>query len=144
MSHRQTITGKCLCGAVRFTAETVSHDVTVCHCTMCNRWSGGLSLFLDTVGVPNFEGAESIGVYKSSDWGERGFCKVCGSSLYWKYVDEDRYTMSAGVIDDPAQLQLTKEIFIDDKPAYYAFANETVKQTAEEVLAASRAPGSKD
>ncbi len=103
---------------------------------MCNRWSGGLSMFLDVIGAPVFEGANTIGLYKSSEWGERGFCKTCGSSLFWKLVDQDRYTVSTGALDDQSRLHLATEIFIDDKPAYYDFANNTLKQTGEEATAA--------
>jgi hypothetical protein len=130
------VSGHCLCGAVTFTAKAKSHDVSVCHCSMCNRWSGGLSMFLDVEGAPVFEGANTIGLYKSSEWGERGFCKTCGSSLFWKLVDQDRYTLSAGALDDQSRLKLATEIFIDDKPAYYDFANNTLKQTGEEATAA--------
>jgi hypothetical protein len=132
----EKISGQCLCGAVSFTAKAKSHDVSVCHCSMCNRWSGGISMFLDVVGAPQFKGADNIGLYKSSEWGERGFCKTCGSSLFWKLVGEDRYTVSAGVLDDQSRLHFAKEIFIDGKPAYYDFANDTVKQTGEEAMVA--------
>jgi hypothetical protein len=136
--------GHCLCGAVRFQATAKSHDVSVCHCSMCNRWSGGMSMFLDIVGAPKFEGADNIGIYRSSEWGERGFCKTCGSSLFWKLVGEDRYTLSTGVLDDQTKLNLATEIFIEDKPAYYSFANATAKLTGEEAMAAYVGAGTKD
>jgi hypothetical protein len=132
----EKISGRCLCGAVTFTAETENHDVSVCHCSMCNRWAGGISMFLEVKGAPQFDGAGNIGRYKSSAWGERGFCKVCGSSLFWKLAGEDRYSMSAGCIDDQSALVFTKEIYIEDKPAYYEFGNDTLKQTGEEAMAA--------
>lgn len=133
--HSSSVSGKCLCGAVSFTGQVKSHDVSVCHCSMCNRWSGGLLMFVDAVGAPTFEGRDNIGLYRSSEWGERGFCKVCGSSLFWKLVGEDRYTLSAGCLDDQSPLHFALEIFIDDKPGHYTFANDTVKQTGEEAAA---------
>lgn len=135
MEQSHAVTGKCLCGAVAFSAQAKSLDVSVCHCSMCNRWSGGLSMFLEVAGAPKFEGQDNIGLYRSSEWGDRGFCKVCGSSLFWKLVGEDRYTLSAGCLDDQSPLHFALEIFIEDKPAYYDFANPTVKQTAEEAMA---------
>jgi hypothetical protein len=130
------VKGHCLCGAVSFTARAKSHDVTVCHCSMCNRWSGGLSLFLEAEGAPDFTGADNIGLYKSSEWGGRGFCKVCGSSLFWKLAGKDHYTLSAGCLDDQSRLNFATQIYIEDKPAYYDFANDTLKQTGEEATAA--------
>ncbi len=128
----EIISGHCLCGAVSFTAEAVSHDVSVCHCSMCSRWSGGLLMFLEVIGAPVFEGRDNIGLYRSSEWGERGFCKVCGSSLFWKLTGRDWYSLSTGTLDDQSRLTLATEIFIDDKPVYYSFANDTLKRTGDE------------
>jgi hypothetical protein len=133
--------GSCLCGGVKIAAEAKNHDVAVCHCSMCARWSGGISMFLEVEGTPDFEGADNIGVYKSSQWGERGFCKVCGSSLFWRLAGKERYTLSTGVLEDTSGLNLALEIYIDAKPDYYAFANETTKQTGDEAMAAFNAGG---
>jgi hypothetical protein len=43
--------------------------------------------------------------------------------------------LSAGLFDDFAGLALGKEIFIDDKPAGYAFAGERPRLTGAEVVA---------
>jgi hypothetical protein len=130
------VSGGCLCGAVRFTAKLSSHDVAVCHCGMCRRWTGGPLMYLDTEGAPSFEGKESITVYRSSEQGERGFCNRCGSILFWKVAGEDRYTFAAGSLDDASKLVLAKEIFIEDKPGFYDFANDTQRLTGAEAMTA--------
>ena len=33
-------TGQCLCGAVTFSAD-VAAEIQACHCTQCQRWTGG-------------------------------------------------------------------------------------------------------
>lgn len=131
-----TVSGRCLCGAVRFSFETATRDVGICHCGMCRRWAAGPFLALEHQGAVAFEGGDKIGVYKSSEWGERAFCKACGTSLYWRMSGTDHYALSAGALDDQSRLALTTEIFIDEKPLYYAFANETKKMTGAEVVAA--------
>ncbi len=131
-----TVIGKCLCGAVTFTAEVATRDVDVCHCSMCRRWSAGPYIGLSHDGSVTFTGAENIGVYKSSDWAERGFCKVCGSSLYYHLLGTEHYSFSANALDDEAGITLTSQIFIDEKPGYYDFANDTPKLTGAEVFAA--------
>ncbi len=131
-----TITGKCLCGAVTFKADIATRNVDVCHCGMCRRWAGGPFIGISHDGDVTFEGAENIGVYKSSEWGERAFCKVCGSALYWRLAASDHYSFSAGALEDQSQLTLAQQIFIDEKPDYYDFANDTPKLTGEEVVAA--------
>ena len=129
-----TRTGRCLCGAVRFAFEAAKHGVDACHCGMCRRWTGGPFLGLAHDGAVSFEGPEHIGVYKSSAWAERAFCRLCGTSLYWRITGTQEYSFAAGTLDDQSALELTTEIFIDEKPAYYAFANETRKLTGEEAM----------
>jgi hypothetical protein len=131
-----TVTGRCLCGAVTFSADVAKREVDACHCSMCRRWSAGPYIGLPFDGALALEGAENVGVYKSSDWAERGFCKVCGSSLFYHLLGTDHYSLSANALDDQSGLALTAQIFIDEKPAYYDFANDTPKLTGAEVFAA--------
>jgi hypothetical protein len=134
-----TVKGRCLCGAVTFAAEVAKLDVDACHCDMCRRWSAGPYIGLPYDGAVSFTGAENIGVYPSSEWAERGFCKVCGSSLYYHLSGTDHYSFSAGALDDQSGLRLVAQIFIDEKPDYYALANDTPKLTGAEAFAAFQA-----
>jgi hypothetical protein len=130
MSHA----GHCLCGAVRFTAENVRPEQSACHCGMCRRWSGGSPFFAVRAENVTFEGESNIGRYDSSDWAQRGFCKTCGTALFYYFKAANRYAMSAGVFDDNAKFVLAREIFIDDKPEGYAFAGEHPRWTAAETI----------
>ena len=132
--HR--VSGHCLCGAVTFAARVAKRDVDVCHCEMCQRWTAGPYLGLACDGELTIEGRENLGVYKSSEWGERLFCRNCGSSLFWHLAGTDHYSIAAGTLDDKSGLDLTLQIFIDEKPAYYDFANDTPKLTGAEAMAA--------
>ena len=136
MSAGGTIRGRCLCGAVSFAAEVAKREVDICHCGMCRRWSAGPYIGLGHDGAVALEGAENVSVYKSSEWAERAFCKVCGSSLYYRLLGTDHYSFSAGALDDQSRLVLTMQIFIDEKPAYYDLANDTPKLTGAQVFAA--------
>ncbi|MGE0023156.1 MAG: GFA family protein [Hyphomicrobium sp.] len=127
--------GRCLCGAVTFSAAIAKRDVDVCHCSMCRRWTAGPFFGLMHQGTVAFEGAEHIRVYKSSEWGERAFCGVCGTALFWRLSGSDTYSFSTGVLDDANDLRLTMQIFIEDKPDYYDLANDTPKLTGAEAMA---------
>lgn len=135
------ISGRCLCGAVKFTVSAAKREVDICHCTMCRRWSAGPYMGFSHDGDVLFEGAENITRYKSSEWAERAFCNVCGSSLYYRLLGTDHFSLSANTLDGADDLVLTQQIFIDEKPAYYDFANETPKLTGAEVFAAFAAKG---
>jgi hypothetical protein len=124
-------TGQCLCGAVKFTAWDVPHQIGTCHCGQCRRWASG-PYFAVAAGSIAFEGEDNLGRYRSSDWAERGFCKVCGSSLFYRMVKEDRYMMAVGSFDDQSGFELSHQVFIDEKPGFYDFAQATKTSTGDD------------
>ncbi len=131
----QDVTGGCLCGAVRFTA-TAKKEIGACHCSMCRRWTAGPYLTVDCGDSLNVSDAAAVEVYRSSDWAERAFCKRCGSTLFYRLVGSNHHFVSAETFDDTTGFALTHQIFIDEKPAYYDFANKTSNMTGAEVIAA--------
>lgn len=126
--------GRCLCGAVRYVAESVDLDAHSCHCTMCTTWSGGPSLSL-TAGSVRFEGEENIARYQSSTWAERGFCRVCGTNLFYKLQQPEQYMLCFGTLADKTQVRLASEIYVDEKPSTYAFVGDHPRMTGAEFLA---------
>lgn len=82
-----------------------------------------------------FEGKENISVYDSSDWAERGFCKRCGTHLFYRLKEDRHYFMPVGLFEDAESFVLDLQVFIDEKPEYYCFSNETRNMTGEEVFA---------
>jgi len=80
-----------------------------------------------------FEGTENIGVYASSQWAERAFCKKCGTHLYYKLLATGEYFVPAGAFESET-FELATQIYIDKKPSYYAFANETPMLTEQQVV----------
>jgi hypothetical protein len=85
--------------------------------------------------APEVEGDSQLGVYQSSDWAERLFCKTCGANLFYRMRDGSMHSVNAGALDDLSGLKFTTEIFIDEKPDYYDFAQPTKKMTGAEVMA---------
>ncbi|MBE7186270.1 MAG: GFA family protein [Methylobacterium mesophilicum] len=136
----ERLSGGCLCGAVRFTAIPKNDEMGVCHCGMCRRWTGGVFMAVDCE-VLDIEDGAKLGVYRSSDYGERVFCAVCGSSLFWRMQDGSHSVVALQAFDDPSRFRFTSEIFVDEKPATYAFANETKKMTGSEFVAAMTGEG---
>jgi hypothetical protein len=135
-----TLSGGCLCGAVRFTAAPRDRDFGACHCGMCRKWTAGPFFALECGDTVKLEDPSKLGVYRSSEWAERCFCKTCGTALFYRLVDKDFYAVSAEAFDDRSAFTLASEIFIDEKPAYYAFANPTKKMTGAEVFAEFAGP----
>lgn len=124
------LNGHCLCGAVRFEAEA-GPEMGVCHCGQCRRWGSG-PYFAVAAAAVRFEGAENLGRYRSSDWAERGFCTRCGSSLFYHMLAHDRYMMAVGAFDDQQRWHLARQVFVDERPGFYALAGETVNSTGDD------------
>ena len=126
--------GSCLCGAVRFTTQTMDKSVGACHCHTCRNWGGGPLLAVSCGSEVSFEGEENISIFASSDWAERGFCRQCGSHLFYRLKGNNEYAMPVGLFDDDSQLVFDHQIFIDKKPAFYDFENQTKNMTEAEVF----------
>ena len=135
MGKSIAIKGSCLCGSVKIDAQSASPDIGVCHCSMCRKWTGGPLLAIDCNTQVQFEGDESIASYSSSEWAERGFCTNCGSHLFYRLKQNGQYIMPVGLFDTRDEFNLDHQIFIDEKPSYYCFANETKNMTGAEVFA---------
>jgi hypothetical protein len=129
--------GHCLCGAVSITAKAASNHVGACHCRMCRRWGGGPFIEIDCGTDVAFEGAENISVFDSSAWAERGFCRSCGTHLFYRIKETGQHMMPVGLFDlaDAKTLEFQRQVFIDEKPAYYSFANKTEDMTGPEIFA---------
>jgi hypothetical protein len=106
---------------------------------MCRRWSGGVFMAVACEQV-TVEPTDSLGTYISSDWAERQFCKNCGASLFWRMKGNDGHAyVAASAFDTPFVGELGHEVFIDEKPAWYALAGERPRLTGAEVIAAATA-----
>lgn len=83
----------------------------------------------------SFEGEENITVYESSEWAERAFCNKCGSHLYYKLKESGQFIMPVGLFDTEDEFTFDHQVFIDKKPSFYSFANETLNMSEAEVFA---------
>lgn len=126
--------GKCLCGAITVTTPDKQH-VDACHCGMCRRWGGGPALGVLCGTDVQIDGADKVKAYRSSEWAERAFCSECGTHIYYKLLATGDYFVPAGLFQDGVEFEFTEQIFIDRKPLYYDFANQTVTLTEAEALA---------
>ncbi|MCV6606128.1 MAG: GFA family protein [Porticoccaceae bacterium] len=128
--------GHCLCGAVQIEANTLDTNIGACHCSTCRRWGGGPLLAVDCQQDVKLAGKQHIATYNSSDWAERGFCNSCGSHLFYRLKHNNQYIMPVGLFELSKEPTFDHQIFIDEKPDYYCFANDTKTMTGEEVFAA--------
>ncbi|WP_312797252.1 GFA family protein [Tianweitania sp.] len=118
-------TGSCLCGQVRVTARGALRGVVFCHCSQCRKQTG---LYYAATEVADdqlsAEGAENVSWYEASAFAKRGFCKMCGSALFWKAVQSDVTSVMAGLFDQPSGLEPAMHIFTADKGDFYEIADD--------------------
>ena len=93
------------------------------HCTQCRKWSGH---FLAGSDVPRssvmVEGEENITWYHSSEKVRRGFCRHCGSSLFFDPLDREKHDwtgISMGALELPTNAKIALHIFVAEKGDYY-------------------------
>ncbi|WP_286239122.1 GFA family protein [Neptuniibacter halophilus] len=135
MDNEKNQQGSCLCGAVQVMADVTTGNMGVCHCSICRKWGGGPLFATDCGGGVEFSGEENIGVYSSSEWAERGFCKSCGTHLFYRLKQGAHYVIPVGLFDAGVEWRFSEQIFIDEKPRYYRFADKTRELTGEAVFA---------
>ncbi len=127
--------GSCLCGAVRLAVESFHGSLGACHCSMCRKWGGGPLLAIDCGTYVQIDGEAHVSAYDSSEWAQRGFCNRCGTHLFYRLKGNNEYVVPIGLFDDQPSVSFESQIFIDEKPEYYSFANETSFMTGAEVFA---------
>lgn len=113
-------TGHCLCGAVRFRTSGELREVVACHCSQCRRQTGHFYAAIDVLDNDlTVEGGENVTWYRASDSAGRGFCRTCGSALFWKGDGSRHTSLMAGTFDQPTGLKIGVHIFCADKGDYY-------------------------
>lgn len=127
--------GQCLCGKVKMKATDVSLHAGACHCQYCQKWSGGPLFTVDAGTEVKFDGSCFVSTFNSSDWAERGFCNNCGSHLFFRLKQNGQYFIPVGLFDSLTHVLLDHQIFIEQKPDWYALANQTTELTGAEVFA---------
>jgi hypothetical protein len=125
MAENTVSFGGCLCGAVRYKVDGPLRDVVNCHCGMCQRLHGSFgphSKALKTnITITHSEG---LAWFKTSDVARRGFCRECGSGLFWEPFDQEGTGIIAGSLDTPTGLKTMGHIFVGEKSDFYEITDE--------------------
>ena len=110
--------GGCACGRVRYSAAIEDDEAYLCHCRMCQRASGNVSLAMKTVEQSAVEWEREPDWYRSSPIAERPFCSSCGTSLGFRYMaDTSKMDLTVASFDDPGRF----------RPAYH-FGAESIHE----------------
>ncbi len=100
---RQTLTGGCLCGGVRFELAGPIDVVNMCHCSRCRKRGGSAFATVVHAKLSQFRlvsGEEQIQLFEPDGWNARRFCNVCGSPLPGWDEEDDHVGIPAGLFDE--------------------------------------------
>ncbi len=131
--------GSCLCGAVAFVAEFPSKWVAHCHCTRCQRAHG--AAFVTWVGMDADrvlieDRGDALQWFESPGRGERAFCRVCGSSMFFRSANW------------PGELHVARALFfgaVDREPQVHAYYDTHVQWArVDDGLPTLRDPGASE
>ena len=118
-------TGGCLCGAVRYEVKGALRDVVNCHCAMCRRLHGSFGPHSKALKTNlTITRADGLAWYRTSDIARRGFCRRCGTGLFWEPDRLDATGIIAGSLDQPSGLKTMGHIFVGEKADFYQITDD--------------------
>ena len=99
------MTGGCACGKVRYRAEVRDDDAYLCHCRMCQRATGSISIAFKSMKKADVAWESEPDWYESSPIARRPYCAACGCSLGFEHPDSEKMDLTVASFDDPARFR---------------------------------------
>ena len=99
------MTGGCACGKVRFTAQVDNDEAYLCHCRMCQRATGSISIAFKNMKKADVAWEGEPDWYRSSPIARRPYCAACGTSLGFAFPDSEMMDLTIAAFDDPSRFR---------------------------------------
>jgi len=110
------MTGRCLCGTVRFEVDGPFETVSQCHCTSCKKLSGGVGTVngrAPSASIRILDGAGAVRTYQPPEGSAKTFCSVCGSNLFGGgWPDSERCSVRLTTLDEPLAQKPQSHVFV--------------------------------
>ena len=98
--------GGCQCGRVRYVAVIEDDDAYLCHCRICQRATGGVSIAFKNIPASSLQWLTEPDWYQSSPIARRPFCAACGTPLGFAFLrNVENVDVTVGSFDDPARFR---------------------------------------
>lgn len=116
---KNSYTGGCLCGKIRYEITGAITDIVCCHCSLCRKAQGSAFATNGNVAAENFRflsGAAELTGYESTPGQTKFFCKHCGSPIISKKTTHpDTVRVRLGTIESAISERPMAHIFVDSK-----------------------------
>jgi len=100
----QEMPGGCACGRVRDVVVADDDDAYLCHCRMCQRSTGSVSIAFKSVKQADVRWSHEPDWYESSPIARRPYCRECGTSLGFQFKEgSDKMDLTVASFDDPSR-----------------------------------------
>ena len=99
------MTGGCACGRIRYTARVENDEAYLCHCRMCQRSTGGVSIAFRNMKKADIAWEHEPDWYQSSPIAHRPYCRECGTSLGFAFPDSENMDLTIGSFDDSSRFR---------------------------------------
>jgi hypothetical protein len=100
----EVMEGGCACGRVRFKARVANGEAYLCHCRMCQRATGSISIAFKHLKAADVEWAAPPDWYESSPIARRPYCRECGTSLGFIFKEgSENMDLTVASFDDPSR-----------------------------------------
>jgi hypothetical protein len=120
MASPESLSGGCLCGAVRFRCGMPQSAAAYCHCTSCRRAAGAHVVAWFTVPASSLvftQGQPAI--YRSTPPVQRGFCGRCGTQVTYRNEQwPDHVDVTIGSLDEPDRVKPADHIWMEDAASW--------------------------
>lgn len=100
------MTGGCACGRVRYAVTVRDDEAYLCHCRMCQRSTGSVSIAFKNVKQADVQWEHEPDWYDSSPIARRSFCSRCGTSFGFQFKEgSDNMDLTVASFDDPSRFR---------------------------------------
>ena len=102
----EEMAGGCACGRLRYSVSIADDDAYLCHCRMCQRATGSISIAFKSVAQADVHWEHEPDYYDSSPIARRPFCSSCGTSLGFAFKDDNgNMDLTVASFDDPSRFR---------------------------------------
>ena len=100
----EQMTGGCACGRVRYSVPIDNDEAYLCHCRMCQRSTGSISIAFKSVKARDVEWSREPDGYDSSPIAQRSYCRECGTSFGFRFKEgSENMDLTVASFDDPSR-----------------------------------------
>ena len=128
IKQNRSLSASCLCNGISMTIKGQFRPVINCHYIQCTKTHGNYAAYTSVLEQNIiFKSKKTLKWFQSSAKAKRGFCKKCGSSIFFKRLGSKAVSISAGLFRNPSKLKTISHIYVKNKRDYYKILDDLPK-----------------